>query len=97
MNRYGRQAIQHWQTHLPNRYAQITNPQQHFTTLGLEVQDEIETLAADRANQEGPAGTYLDQVGRLNRIQAQAQEQVLAERVLLPPEADDPTPTEPHR
>ena len=97
MNRYGRRAMRHWQTYLPNRYAQIMNPQQHFTTLGLEVQDEIETLAADRANQEGPAGTYLDQVGRLKRIQAQVEEQVLAERVLLPPEVDDPTPAEPHR
>ena len=97
MNRYGRQAMQHWQTHLPNRYAKIENPQQHFTSLGNQVQDEIENLAANQAAQEGPAGTYLDQVGRLNRIQAQAEEQVLAERVLLPPEADDPTPAEPHR
>lgn len=94
MNRYGRQALQHWQTHLPNRFAQIENPQQHFTALGNEVQDEIEALAAELAAQEGPAGTYLDQVGRLNRIQDQAAEQILAERVLLPPEADSPAPTE---
>ncbi|WP_308820241.1 hypothetical protein [Pseudonocardia alni] len=94
MNRYGRQALEHWQTHLPNRFAQIENPQQHFTTLGSEVQDEIEALAAELAAQEGPAGSYLEQVGRLNRIQDQAAEKILAERVLLPPEADAPAPSE---
>lgn len=90
MNHYGLRAMRHWQTFLPNRYAQLPDPQEYFTTLGSQVQTAIIELAADRAAEEGPAPTFLDQAGRLSRIRAQAEEQILAEQVLLPQEADLP-------
>ena len=34
MNPYGAQARQHWQTHLPERFAQIQDPETFFTDLG---------------------------------------------------------------
>lgn len=92
MNRYGRQALKHWQTHLPNRFAAIEDPPTFFHTLGTQVEDEIMELSANRAAKEGSAETYLEQVGRLERIRSQAEEQILAERILLAPEFDDPAP-----
>ena len=45
MNKYGAQAMRHWQTHAPERYARIENPTRFFTELGLEAQGQISELA----------------------------------------------------
>ena len=45
MNKYGAQAMRHWKTHAPERYAQIENPTGFFTELGLEAQGQISDLA----------------------------------------------------
>lgn len=81
MNRYGRQAIRHWATHLPTRYAQIPDPVEFFTTMGREIAEEIADLSAQLATRQPSEPTYLDEVGRLNRLRSQAEEQILHERV----------------
>lgn len=83
MNRYGRQAMQHWATYLPDRYAQIPDPADFFTTMGREIAEEIADLSARLATQQPQEPTYLAEVGRLNRLRSQAEEQVLAERIFL--------------
>ncbi|MEV1295396.1 hypothetical protein [Pseudonocardia sp. NPDC049635] len=95
MNHYGIRAMRHWQTFLPNRYAQLTDPHSYFTELGRQVEAEITELAAARAAEEEQAPTYLEQVGLLTRIRAQAEEQILTEQVLLPSEADLPGQSRP--
>lgn len=86
MNRFGQQAMRHWATHLPSRYARIPDPAEFFATLGREIADEIATLSAQLAALEPPEPTYLAEVGRLNRVRSQAEEQILHERLYLAPE-----------
>lgn len=36
MNPWGRRAMEHWQTHLPEKYAGLDDPVEYFTRLGEE-------------------------------------------------------------
>lgn len=94
MNEYGAMARAHWQKWLPQRYAAIEDPDAYFAELGEEVAADIADLWAEMSARAGnPAGEdFMDRVGRLNAIRKQAEEIILADRVLLPPEpgaADD--------
>jgi hypothetical protein len=84
MNRYGRQAMRHWQQTDPQRFQAIEDPQEFFTTLGAEVEQEIETLAAALAGPDRVGETYLEKVGRLNMARFNAESDILRERVLIP-------------
>ncbi|RBM18098.1 hypothetical protein DI005_20100 [Prauserella sp. PE36] len=97
MNRYGELAQRHWQTFLPRRYSQIEDPQAFFTTLGAEVEQEIDQMTEDLlAHQDpSPERDYLAEIGRRNAARSQAREKVLAERVLLPAEPGSPQDEEP--
>jgi hypothetical protein len=88
-NRYGTQAMTDWRTFLPNRYSELTNPEQYFTDLGLRVETEIADLATNLAGDDPPPPeSYLDKVGRLNAPRMRAEEIVLREEVLLEPEPE---------
>jgi hypothetical protein len=86
MNQYGTMARDHWARWLPDRYSQIQDPDSFFTTLGEEVAQQIGDLMLDLAGDDPPGEDYLAKVGRLGMARLQAEEMVLAERVLLPPE-----------
>lgn len=88
MNEYGTIAREHWRQWLPVRYAAIEDPDPYFTALGEEVAAEIADLWAQMSAQAGnpPGEDFMDRVGRLNAIRKQAEEIILADRVLLPPE-----------
>lgn len=88
MNKYGTIALEHWRQYLPARYAAIENPQTYFAELGEEVDAEIARRWAEMQAAAGnpPGEDFTDRVGRLNNLKKQAEETVLAERVLLPPE-----------
>ena len=96
MNEYGAMARDHCQRWRPASYAEITDPDSYFTDLGDRVAQEISDLWAGlRARSGNPAGEdYIARVGRLNALRKQAEEIVLADLVLLPPEPgasdDDP-------
>ena len=96
MNEYGAMARDHNRHWRPASYAEITDPESYFTDLGDRVAQEIADLWAElRARAGNPPGEdYLARVGRLNALRKQAEEIVLANLVLLPPEpgasADDP-------
>lgn len=97
MNQYGTMARDHWAQWLPGRNAQITDPEAFFTTLGEEVAQEIGDLMMDLAGDDPPGEGYLAKVGRLNMARLQAEDMVLAERVLLEPEpcaSEDEDPQE---
>ena len=98
MNHYGATAQRHWARWLPGRYAQITDPDSFFSTLGQEAAQRIEVLAADLAGSDQPGEGYLAKAGRLKMARLQAEEIVLPELILLPPEPDsdeDPEPDQP--
>jgi hypothetical protein len=96
MNRYGAMAERHWRRWLPSRVAAMTDPEGFFSRLGREVEAQIEELAAELAGDDPPGEGYLEKLGRLNMARLRAEEVVLRERVLLPPESgledQDPAP-----
>ena len=90
MNQYGAIAEQHWKRWRPASYAAITDPTAYFTDLGEEAAGEITRLWAQMRAQVGnpPGEDYLARVARLNALRKQAEEIVLADLILLPPEHD---------
>lgn len=86
MNHYSTTAQRHWERWLPERYAAIQDPGSFFSILGEEVARQIADLALDLAGDDPPGEDYLVKVGRLNMARVQAEEIVLPEQVLLPPE-----------
>jgi hypothetical protein len=57
-----------------------------FSTLGEEAARQIADLALELAGDDPPREDYLVKVGRLNMARLQAEEIVLREHVVLPPE-----------
>ena len=89
MNRYGTQAMRHWQQTDPARYQQIPDPETFFTELGERVESEIQALATAIAGPDRPGETYMEKVGRLNMARLDAESDILREMVLIP-DPDDP-------
>ncbi len=99
MNRYGAQAMRHWQQTDPARYNAIPDPEAFFTALGAQVESEIQALAAAIAGPDRPGESYLEKVGRLNMARFNAESDILREMVLIPdpddPEIDERPATDP--
>jgi hypothetical protein len=92
MNEYGTMAMGYWRQHLPHRYAAAGDPDAFFAALGEEAAAGIASLWGQMmAQARNPAGEdFTDRVGRLNAMRKQAEEIVLADLVLLPPEPGVP-------
>ncbi len=88
-NAYAVRAREHWQTHLPNRYQQLTSPDEFFDDLGTQisqrVQARVEALTADVTG----SASFLDNLAAQNMPRIQAEDEVLRE-MLPPPEEDIP-------
>ena len=99
MNRYGTQAMRHWQQTDPARYDAIPNPEEFFTQLGEQVESEIQALADALAGPDRPGETYMEKVGRLNMARFNAESDILREMVLIgdpdDPEIDERPATDP--
>ncbi len=89
MNRYGAQAMRHWQQIDPARYNAIPDPEAFFTALGAQVESEIQALGDAIAGPDRPGESYLEKVGRLNMARFNAESDILREMVLIP-DPDDP-------
>jgi hypothetical protein len=86
MNHYGAMAREHWARWRPAQYAAIPDPDSFFSDLGTRVSDQIDQLAMELAGDDQPGEGYLGKAGRLGAARLQAEEIVLPEEVLLPPE-----------
>lgn len=89
-NRYGRMAEEHMRRYLPSRYAAIGDPTSHFTDLGELVAQAVEETTRALLEAEGPSTgqNFEERRGLANMARLRAEEAVLAEMVLLTPEAD---------
>ena len=87
VNGYGRAARRHWERWLPEQYAIIEDPEAFFAALDEEAAAQVDELAAELAGDGPPGEGYLERAGRLASARARAQEIVLPQRVLPPPEA----------
>ena len=90
LNQYGVTAQRHWARFLPTRYSQLEDPDSFFSSLGQEVEEEIDELTQQLAADDPPNEEDLGKLGRLTAAGQQARERVLAERVLLPAEPGSP-------
>jgi len=90
VNKYGAMAQNHWKAWLPSRYAAIPDPASFFSQLGTEVSDRVAALELELLEPERPGEEFLTRVGRRNMARLQAEELVLREMVLLPPEEGTP-------
>lgn len=89
-NRYGRMAEEHMRRYLPSRYAAIEDPTSHFTDLGEQVAQAVQETTRTLLEAEGPSTgqSYEERRGLANMARLRAEETVLAQMVLLTPEAD---------
>jgi hypothetical protein len=92
MNPWGRDAMAHWQTHLPGRYRALKDPKTYFTDLGrqadaryVEIRDGL--LAGLNPN-DGTIGwaEFQDRVAQADQT---AREIVEREMIYLPPDNPD--------
>ena len=88
MNKYGRQAQEAWKEASPTRYSQIQDPEDFFTRLGEEAQEQVDGLLLKIAGPDPQGETYLEKVGRLNAARNQAEE-IVRYDLLSPPETED--------
>ena len=86
MNRYGQMARKHWARWLPARCTTIEDPTSFFSDLGNQAEQRIDQLTDRLAGEDPPGEDYLAKAGRLGQARMQAEEIVLAELILLPPE-----------
>lgn len=87
VNHFGQRAEAAWKELDPQRYAEISNPNRFFWDLGRQAETYHEELVAEMTLPPGPAEeTYLEKVGRINAIKAQAEE-IVYNDVLMPPVA----------
>lgn len=81
MNSYGAQALNHWRQNRPHEYSQIPDPQRHFSSLGNQIELQIEQLTASLAGEDPPGEPYLSKLTRLQQARTTAERQVLSDLV----------------
>ena len=89
LNYYGELARQ-WEGCLPEIYQQIRDPSAFFAVLGEVIAHRIDELADHLAGDDQHGEGYLAKVARLTAARNHAQERVLGEYLLLPPDEDRP-------
>ena len=94
MNEFGRMALDHWRRWRPTEFSLITDPQEHFSTLGQQAQQQLIELTDQLAGPDPVGERYLSKVGRLNNANARAREVVLRDLVLVDPEPEAMDPQE---
>jgi hypothetical protein len=89
VNKYGQMASSHWARWLPRAYAAIPEPDSYFSAIGQEAARQVDELASQLAGDSQPGEAYLQRAGRLTAARSQAEEVILPQRVLPPPETGE--------
>jgi hypothetical protein len=87
VNRYGLRAWEYYRQHRREELKTITDPEAFFTTLGLEIQEQILQRLPTTQQTMPASDDYDTRVGQHQTAQAMAEEQVLAEILDSPPTA----------
>ena len=90
LNYYGELVRRQWQGCLPDVYQQIRDPSAFFAVLGEVIDQRIDEIADHLAGDDEPGEGYLAKVARLTAAREHAQQRVLSEYLLLPPDEDRP-------
>jgi hypothetical protein len=89
MNRYGAIAMRQWARLLPEVYAGIRSPGSFFGVLGEQIAQRIDELTDELAGDDILGEGYLAKAGRLTAARCRAEEFVLHDYGLLPPDGED--------
>jgi hypothetical protein len=94
MNEHGRHAMETMKNHDPESFAQIANPETHFSTLGREIQEAIVALSAELIPMRGQEEP-MEFIGMVNMAKLRAREMVYQEMIYasLPAEPEEMEPT----
>jgi hypothetical protein len=90
LNYYGELVRRQWEGCLPEIYQQIRDPGNFFAVLGELIAQRIDEHIDDMAGDDPCGEGYLAKVARLTAARDRAQERVLSEYLLLPPDEDRP-------
>lgn len=77
MNKYGAMLQRQWTLASPSFVESLSDPREHFTQMGEQVQTEIQELLPELQGPDPARERYLEKVGRLNAALLQAEEIVL--------------------
>jgi hypothetical protein len=93
VNRYGTEALRHWQRYLPASYSRLEDPVTFFTDLGEQADAEIEDKYLEYAGPDIPGESAEDKQARLTEAMNGAAEEVCAElRAPSPASQGEPAP-----
>ncbi|WP_040742198.1 hypothetical protein [Nocardia tenerifensis] len=90
------QVRTYYSTQLPHTTAALEDPESHFQQLAEQISQRVEQIVTRLAAEATtPGQDFLERVGTLNTVRAQALEAALAELLyVMPPEIeDDPAPS----
>ena len=79
MNSYGTRMRDHYAKHRATELAAISNPEDFFEQLGLQISEEVRTLADQIAGPSSQSEGYVERLGRLTEAKATAESEVLRE------------------
>jgi hypothetical protein len=93
MNEHGRHAMETMKNHDPESFAQIADPETHFSTLGEEIQQAIWDLSEQLTPTRG-SEPPLEYIGLANMAKLRAREMVYQEMIYdsLPAEPEEMEP-----
>ncbi|WP_258060941.1 TnpV protein [Arthrobacter sp. 4R501] len=93
MNEHGRHAMETMKNHDPESFAQIADPETHFSTLGEEIQQAIWDLSEQLTPTRG-SEPPLEYIGLANMAKLRAREMVYQQMIYdsLPAEPEEMEP-----
>ncbi|MEV4252754.1 hypothetical protein AB0J52_06245 [Spirillospora sp. NPDC049652] len=88
MNQYGRRAMRHWKEFLPDKFAELDEPEEFFTALGEQALEEIDSLAdaLDRKYPDRDRVGHVDRSAQLSTARRIAENQVVRDLLLVDPD-----------
>lgn len=94
MNEHGRHAMDTMKKHDPESFAQIADPETHFSTLGRQIQEAIVALSVELIPMRGQEEP-IEFIGMVNMAKLRAREMVYQEMIYnsLPQEPEEMEPT----
>ena len=90
MNTHGQHAMETMKNHDPETYSQIQNPEEYFSTLGRQIDDQILDVMDSLIQRDTQGRSTLEIIGERNMAKFRAKEIVYQEMIYssIPPEPE---------
>ena len=90
MNRFGRFALESWQTLAPAALSQIPDPNRHFSELGEEAESQWASLWPQLLDPDMPGEDFFTKAGRVEAAKRPAEEMSGADLLSPPDDLQEP-------